>query len=101
MDGMQTSEEARIENRKMLSYLNSHMVDFDTKSRLPDSNYITSLAETEMQRKKQKIDYLVIDPYVFINVTEGGNRATETETRCSVHQEQPEFWSGLQSMQVQ
>ena len=79
MDGMQTSEEAFIENRKMLSYLNSHMVDFDTKSRLPDSNYITSLAETEMQRKKQKIDYLVIDPYVFINVTEGGNRATETE----------------------
>ena len=79
MDGMQTSEEARIENRKMLSYLNSHMVDFDTKSRLPDSNYITSLAETEMQRKKHKIDYLVIDPYVFINVTEGGSRATETE----------------------
>ena len=32
-----------------------------------------------MNRKKQKIDYLVIDPYVFINVTEGGNRATETE----------------------
>lgn len=79
MDGMQTSEEARCENRKMLSYLTRHMVDFDTKSRLPDSNYITSLAETEMQRKKQKIDYLVIDPYVFINVTEGGNRATETE----------------------
>ena len=79
MDGMQTSEEAFIENRKMLSYLNSHMVDFDTKSRLPDSNYITSLAETEMQRKKHKIDYLVIDPYVFINVTEGGSRATETE----------------------
>ena len=32
-----------------------------------------------MQRKKHKIDYLVIDPYVFINVTEGGSRATETE----------------------
>ena len=32
-----------------------------------------------MRKKKQKIDFLVIDPYVFINVTEGGSRATETE----------------------
>lgn len=79
MDGNESPEEARLVNRHALKFLMSHMVDFDTKSRLPDSKYITELAESEMRKKKQKIDFLVIDPYVFINVTEGGNRATETE----------------------
>ena len=79
MDGNESPEEARQVNRHALSFLMNHMVDFDTKSRLPDSKYITELAESEMRKKKQKIDFLVIDPYVFINMTEGGSRATETE----------------------
>ena len=79
MDGAESPEEARQENRKVLDFLSEHMVDFDTKTRLPDSNYIIGMMEAMMNRKKQKIDYLVIDPYVFINMTEGGNHATETE----------------------
>ena len=79
MDGAESPEEARLENRKVLDFLSEHMVDFDTKTRLPDSNYIIGMMEAMMNRKKQKIDYLVIDPYVFINMTEGGSRATETE----------------------
>ena len=79
MDGAESPEEARMENRRVLDFLSEHMVDFDTKTRLPDSNYIIGMMEAMMNRKKQKIDYLVIDPYVFINMTEGGSRATETE----------------------
>lgn len=79
MDGTESPEEARLENQRVLDYLSEHMVDFDTKTRLPDSNYIIGMMEAMMNRKKQKIDYLVIDPYVFINMTEGGSRATETE----------------------
>lgn len=79
MDGAESPEEARQENQRVLDYLSEHMVDFDTKTRLPDSNYIIGMMEAMMNRKKQMIDYLVIDPYVFINMTEGGSRATETE----------------------
>lgn len=79
MDGAESPEEARQENQKVLDFLAEHMVDFDTKTRLPDSNYIIGMMEAMMNRKKQKINYLVIDPYVFINMTEGGSRATETE----------------------
>ena len=79
MDGAESPDEARQENQKVLDYLSEHMVDFDTKTRLPDSNYIIGMMEAMMNRKQQKIDYLVIDPYVFINMTEGGSRATETE----------------------
>lgn len=79
MDGAESPEGARQENQRVLDYLSEHMVDFDTKTRLPDSNYIIGMMEAMMNRKKQKIDYLVIDPYVFINMTEGGSRATETE----------------------
>ena len=79
MDGAESPEEARQENQRVLDFLSEHMVDFDTKTRLPDSNYIIGMMEAMMNHKKQKIDYLVIDPYVFINMTEGGSRATETE----------------------
>ena len=79
MDGAESPEEARQENQRVLDFLAEHMVDFDTKTRLPDSNYIIGMMEAMMNRKKQKIDYLVIDPYVFINMTEGGSHATETE----------------------
>lgn len=79
MDGAESPEEARLENCRVLDFLSEHMVDFDTKTRLPDSNYIIGMMEAMMNRKKQKIDYLVIAPYVFINMTEGGSRATETE----------------------
>lgn len=79
MDGAESPEEARLENQRVLDFLSEHMVDFDTKTRLPDSNYIIGMMEAMMNRKKQMIDYLVIDPYVFINMTEGGSRATETE----------------------
>lgn len=79
MDETTTPEEAMLIGKKTLSYLGEHMVDFDTHQRLPDSNEIIAIAEGEMKARKHKIDYVVIDPYVFINMTEGGNRATETE----------------------
>ena len=79
MDGTETPESAREVNRQALNYLSRHMIDFDTKTRLPDSDYIIAMAEGVMLKKQQPLDYLVIDPYVFINMTEGGSRATETE----------------------
>lgn len=77
LDGIATPEEARQENQKALSFLMRHMVDFDTKSRLPDSDNIITMAEQEM--RKRGLDYLIIDPYIFVDMTEGGSRATETE----------------------
>lgn len=79
MDGTETPDSAREVNRQALAYLANHMIDFDTKTRLPDSDYIIAMAEGVMLKKQQPLDYLVIDPYVFINMTEGGTRATETE----------------------
>ena len=79
MDGTETPDHAREVNRQALAYLSQHMIDFDTKTRLPDSDYIIAMAEGVMLKKKLPLDYLVIDPYVFINMTEGGTRATETE----------------------
>jgi len=79
LDGTETPESARELNRQALAYLSQHMIDFDTKTRLPDSDYIIAMAESVMLKKHQPLDYLVIDPYVFINMTEGGTRATETE----------------------
>ena len=77
MDHTVNESEARAENCKIISYLTQHMVDFDTKTRLPDSAYIIAMAERDM--RKHGLDFLVIDPYVFIDMTEGGSRATETE----------------------
>lgn len=77
LDGIATPEEARLENQKALGFLMRHMVDFDTKSRLPDSDNIITMAEQEM--RKRGLDYLIIDPYIFVDMTEGGSRATETE----------------------
>ena len=77
MDQTMEERDAREVNSKVISYLTQHMVDFDTKTRLPDSDYIIAMAERDM--RKHGLDFLVIDPYVFIDMTEGGSRATETE----------------------
>ena len=77
MDQTMEESDAREVNSKVISYLTQHMVDFDTKTRLPDSDYIIAMAERDM--RKHGLDFLVIDPYVFIDMTEGGSRATETE----------------------
>lgn len=77
MDQTMEERDAREVNSKVISYLTQHMVDFDTKTRLPDSDYIIAMAERDMH--KHGLDFLVIDPYVFIDMTEGGSRATETE----------------------
>ena len=77
MDQTMEESDAREVNSKVISYLTQHMVDFDTKTRLPDSDYIIAMAERDM--RKHGLDFLVLDPYVFIDMTEGGSRATETE----------------------
>lgn len=77
MDHTMKESEAREVNSQIINYMTEHMVDFDTKTRLPDSDYIIAMAERDM--RKNGLDFLVIDPYVFIDMTEGGSRATETE----------------------
>ncbi len=77
MDHTIKESEAREVNSQIINYMTEHMVDFDTKTRLPDSDYIIAMAERDM--RKHGLDFLVIDPYVFIDMTEGGSRATETE----------------------
>ena len=77
MDHTMKESEAREVNSQIINYMTEHMVDFDTKTRLPDSDYIIAMAERDM--RKHGLDFLVIDPYVFIDMTEGGSRATETE----------------------
>ena len=75
MDHTMKESEAREVNSQIINYMTEHMVDFDTKTRLPDSDYIIAMAERDM--RKHGLDFLVIDPYVFIDMTEGGSRATE------------------------
>ena len=77
MDHTMKESEAREVNSQIINYMTEHMVDLDTKTRLPDSDYIIAMAERDM--RKHGLDFLVIDPYVFIDMTEGGSRATETE----------------------
>lgn len=77
MDHTMKESEAREVNSQIINYMTEHMVDFDTKTRLPDSDYIIAMAERDM--RKHGLDFLVIDPYVFIDMTEGGSRTTETE----------------------
>ena len=77
MDHTMKESEAREVNSQIINYMTEHMVDFDTKTRLPDSDYIIAMAERDM--RKHGLDFLVIDTYVFIDMTEGGSRATETE----------------------
>ena len=75
MDHTMKESEEREVNSQIINYMTEHMVDFDTKTRLPDSDYIIAMAERDM--RKHGLDFLVIDPYVFIDMTEGGSRATE------------------------
>lgn len=53
------------------------MVDFRVGTNQPTPSRIIAMAERH--RKKRGLDYLVIDPYVFVDVSEGNERATETE----------------------
>lgn len=61
-----------------VDYLNNHMFDFVLKEQtLPTPATIIHAAEK--QRKSKGLHYLVIDPYIFVNVSEGHERSTETE----------------------
>lgn len=63
--------------KSLITYLGSHMVDFKIENRLPTPSHIINLAKQE--KRKNGLDFLVIDPYVFIDVNEGNARASETE----------------------
>ena len=58
-------------------YLNTHMVDFRTEDMLPTPRYIISHAERLLH--EGGLDYLVIDPYLFVSVEGDVSRKTETE----------------------
>ena len=61
-----------------IHYLGDHMYDFRLKdSSLPTPRII--IAEGDKMLKKHGLDYLVIDPYIFVNVSDGNERSTETE----------------------
>lgn len=60
-----------------IQYLDQHMVDFDMKQRLPTPEYI--IAQAERERRKRGLDFLVIDPYMYIAINDGNKAATETE----------------------
>lgn len=61
-----------------IHFLGDHMFDFRLKdSSLPTPRLI--IAEGDKLLKKHGLDYLVIDPYIFVNVSDGNERSTETE----------------------
>ena len=60
MDHTMKESEAREVNSQIINYMTEHMVDFDTKTRLPDSDYIIAMADRDM--RKHVLDFLVIDP---------------------------------------
>ena len=61
----------------VLGYLDQHMVDFRMETSLPTPSYI--LGKAEHLRRKRGLDFLVIDPYMFIVPEEGKERLTETQ----------------------
>jgi len=61
----------------LLRYLDQHMVDFRMETSLPTPSYI--LGKAEQLRRKRGLDFLVIDPYMFVAVEEGKERLTETQ----------------------
>ena len=61
----------------LLGYLDQHMVDFQMETSLPTPSYI--LGKAEQLRRKRGLDFLVIDPYMFVAVEEGKERLTETQ----------------------
>ena len=61
----------------VLGYLDQHMVDFRMETSLPTPSYI--LGKAERLRRKRGLDFLVIDPYMFIVPEEGKERLTETQ----------------------
>ena len=63
--------------RPCIERLDRQMVDFRVGTNQPTPSRIIAMAEK--RRKKYGLDYLVIDPYVFVDVSEGNERATETE----------------------
>ena len=61
----------------LISYLGDHMVDFTAQSELPTPSYIVRMGER--LRRKHGLDFLVIDPYMFVAIDEGKERLTETQ----------------------
>ena len=61
----------------LISYLGEHMVDFVAQSELPTPSYIVRMGER--LRRKHGLDFLVIDPYMFVAIDEGKERLTETQ----------------------
>ena len=60
-----------------IDYLGQHMVDFQTDNARPTPKLIIQIAERH--RKSHGLDYLVIDPYLFVDLGDSSDRTTETE----------------------
>ena len=77
-DGKLSQE--RVDNYILptLRYLDTHMVDFRTEDMQPTPRYIISHAE-RLLRDGGGLDYLVIDPYLFMSVEGDNSKKTETE----------------------
>ena len=63
--------------RPVSDYLAHHMVDFQIEEGLPSTSHIRNLAEK--WRLRHGLDFLVIDPYLFIVADQGNERLTETQ----------------------
>lgn len=63
--------------RPVIRYLDRHMVDFRMETSLPTPTYI--IRKAEQLRRKQGLDFLVVDPYMFVAVDEGKERLSETQ----------------------
>lgn len=62
--------------KPIVTYLGRYVTEMNINQHLPTPSHIIKLA-TEI-RKKHRLDYLVIDPYIFVDVNEGGKQ-NETE----------------------
>ena len=62
--------------RPLLDYLDEHAVHIDFREAPPTPDNI--IARAEQVRRKMPLEYLVIDPYLFMEV-DGGSGATETQ----------------------
>ena len=76
--------DGRLDQRKVrgalmptVMYLSQHMVDFHTQDQEATTQLIIQIAEK--RRNTHGLDYLVIDPYLFIVDESGKSSRTETE----------------------
>ena len=84
IEGMALGDDGKVSKERVdqfikpaLRYLDSHMVDFRTDNMQPTPRYIISHAERQL--REGGLDYLVIDPYLFMSAEGGNAQKTETE----------------------